>query len=163
MGGGEGLGHDGKGDVFVEADGEGVGGGLGGRLGDSEGRRRGCGLGGLRRGGDGRWDEDWGGCGGLGGELVEFEEELVLGVGDGLGVEGGDLGGGLGLADGALGFGGEEGAVALGVGVALGDGSGDAGGAGFGGRGWSDGRERCCLVRACGGRDGRRDARLPVP
>ena len=47
------------------------------------------------------------------GELVEFEEELVLGLGDGAGVEGCDFCGGFGLTDGSLGFFGEEGAVAL--------------------------------------------------
>ena len=63
--------------------------------------------------------------------LVEFGEQLILRVGDGLGAAGGDLGCGLGLTDGAFGLGGEEGAIALGVGVALGYGGGDAGGAGL--------------------------------
>ena len=62
--------------------------------------------------------------------LVELGEELVLGVGDGLGVESGDLGGGFCLADSGFGLRGKKGAVALGVGVALGDGGGDAGGTG---------------------------------
>jgi hypothetical protein len=72
--------------------------------------------------------------------VVEFFEEVELGFGDGAGVEGGNFGGGFGLADGGLGLGGEEGAVALGVGVAFRDGGGDAGGAGAGGRGDGDGR-----------------------
>ena len=71
--------------------------------------------------------------------MIEFGEELVLGVGDGLGVESGDLGCSFSGADGAFGLLGEEGAVALGVGVALGDGGGDAGGAGVRGGGGSDG------------------------
>ena len=63
------------------------------------------------------------------GPLIEFGEELILCVGDGLSVESGDLGCGFGGADGAFGLLGEEGAVALGVGVALGDSGCDAGGA----------------------------------
>ncbi len=51
---------------------------------------------------------------------------MVLGVGCGLGAASGGLGGGFGGADGVFGLLGEEGAVALGVGVALGDGGGDA-------------------------------------
>jgi hypothetical protein len=64
--------------------------------------------------------------------LVEFGEELVLGVGDGLGVEGCDFGGSFSGADGVFGLLGEEGAVAFRVGVAFGYGCGDAGGAGVG-------------------------------
>src|SRR5216683_1095472 len=64
------------------------------------------------------------GCGGRGrgrqGPLIEIGEELVLGVGDGLGVESGGLGCSLSRADGLFGLLGEEGAVALRVGVALG-------------------------------------------
>ena len=115
-----------------------------------------------REGWDAR-DEDRGRCRGFGGELVEFEEELVLGLGDGAGVEGGDLGGGFGLADGALGFFGEEGAVALGLGVALGDGGGDAGGAGLGGRWLGRSVWERCRRCGCGGRGGRRGARRPAP
>ena len=58
-----------------------------------------------------------------------------MGVGDGLGVEGGYLGCSLSRTDGVFGLLGEEGSVALRVGVAFGDCSGDAGGAGVrGGR-----------------------------
>jgi hypothetical protein len=64
--------------------------------------------------------------------LVEFGEELVLGVGDGLGVEGCDFGGSFSGADGVFGLLGEEGTVAFRVGVAFGYGCGDAGGAGVG-------------------------------
>ena len=60
--------------------------------------------------------------------LFEFEEELGLRVGYGLCVEGGELGV-FGIANGSFGFGGEEGAVALGLGVTFGDGGGDLGGA----------------------------------
>jgi hypothetical protein len=67
------------------------------------------------------------------GILVERVEELLLGCCDGLGVEGGDLGRGLGLLGGALGLGGEDRAIAGGVGVTLGDDGGDAAGAGWGG------------------------------
>jgi hypothetical protein len=70
--------------------------------------------------------------------LIELVEELVLGVGYGLGVDGCDLGCGLCLVDGAFCFGGEEGAVALGVGVSFGDSGGDAGGTDFGWGGWDD-------------------------
>lgn len=82
---------------------------------------------------------------------VEVGEELLLRDSDGLGIDGGDLGGCLGLVDGALGFGGEEGAIGLGVRVALGDGGGDVGGAdarGAGARGLcGDGN---CEVRGGG-------------
>jgi LPS-assembly protein len=92
-------------------------------------RRGGCGwlfrLGwerhGLRGVGDGGF-----GCELLrGGPEFELGEELVLGVGDGFGVAGGNFGRGGGLADGFLGFLSEKGAVAGGVGVAFGDGGGD--------------------------------------
>ena len=63
-----------------------------------------------------------------------------MGCGYGEGVYGRDVGGGFGLADGGLGLGGEEGAVALGVGVTLGYGGGDARGAGA--RRSGDGRGR---------------------
>jgi len=86
----------------------------------------------------------------IGGELVELEEELVLRFGDGVCVEGSDLGGGFGLVNSALGFGGEEGAIAWRVGVPLGDGGSDAGGAGFGRSGRSDGGERGSGTRATG-------------
>ena len=76
------------------------------------------------------------------GELFEFFKEVELGCGDGQGVDGGDVRGGFGLADGGLGFGGEEGAVALGVGVALGYCGGDAGGPGARGSGDGSGRGR---------------------
>ena len=65
--------------------------------------------------------------------MIEFGKKLVLGVGDGLGVEGGNLCGGFGLVDCGFGLGGKEGAVALRMGVALCDGGGDARGAGVGG------------------------------
>ena len=71
---------------------------------------------------------------------VEGFEEVELRGGYGAGGNGGDLGCSFGLADGGLGLGGEEGAVALGVGVALGDGCGDARGASAGRR--VDGRGR---------------------
>ena len=135
VGGGEGFGDQGVGGVFVETDGEGAGDGLGGRLGDGECRSSGRGFG----RGDRSRDEDRGRSGGFVGELVEFEEELVLGLGNGPGVEDCDFCGGFGLTDGSLCFFGEEGAVALGLGVAFGDGGGDLGGAGFGGRRWSYG------------------------
>jgi hypothetical protein len=67
------------------------------------------------------------------GFFMEGIEEQLLGPRDGLGVERGDLGRGLGLLGGALCLGGEEGAVAGGVGIALGDGGGDATGARGGG------------------------------
>lgn len=59
--------------------------------------------------------------------VVEVGQELLLGYGYGVGVDGGDACGGVGLMDGALGFRGEKGTVALRVGVALGNGGGDAG------------------------------------
>jgi hypothetical protein len=71
--------------------------------------------------------------------LIEFGEKLVLSVGDSLRVETGDLGCGLGGTDGVFGLLGEEGTVALRVGVTLGDGGGDAGGAGTWGGGCRDG------------------------
>ena len=80
----------------------------------------------------------WRGGGCFGRELVEFEEELILSFSDGAGAAGCYFGGGLGLVDGALGFCGEEVAIALGVGVALGDRGGDAGGTGFDGDGRGD-------------------------
>ena len=82
--------------------------------------------------------------------LVEFGEQLVLGVGDGLGAAGGDFGGGLGFVDGAFGLGGEEGAVALGVGVALGYSGGDAS-AGFCRSGADDGWDGCGGLRGIAG------------
>ena len=71
--------------------------------------------------------------------MIEVGEELVLGVGDGLRVETSDFGCGFSGTDGVFCLFGEEGAVALRVGVAFGDGCGDAGGAGVGGGGRSDG------------------------
>ncbi len=70
--------------------------------------------------------------------MVEFGEELVLSVGDGLRVESGDLGCSFSRADRVFGLLGEEGAVALRVGVALGDCCGDTGGAGIRGSRWSN-------------------------
>ena len=73
--------------------------------------------------------------------FVQRVEQLLLGLGDGLSVEGGYFGGGAGLLDGAFGFGGQKGAIALGVGVSFGDGGGDARGAGVSGlRGFGAGR-----------------------
>jgi hypothetical protein len=63
--------------------------------------------------------------------LVERFEELLLGCCDGLSVERGDLGRGLGLLGGALGLGGENRAIAGGLCVTLGDGGGNAAGAGW--------------------------------
>ena len=74
-----------------------------------------------------------------------------MGCGHGQGVYGGDVGGGFGLADGGLGLGGEEGAVALGVGVALGYGGGDASGAGARRGGDGSGRWRCGRVSLAAG------------
>ena len=82
--------------------------------------------------------------------MVEFGEELILGVGDGLRVESGDLGCGFSGADGVFGLLGEEGAVALRVGVALGDRGGDAGGAGASGDGCSDGSRAVGALVAAG-------------
>jgi hypothetical protein len=64
-------------------------------------------------------------------EIVLFEgiEKLLLRYGDGLGVERGDLGCGLGLLCGALGLRGKICAIAGRVSVSLGNGGGDAGGA----------------------------------
>ena len=70
--------------------------------------------------------------------MIEFGEKLVLGVGDGLGVETGNFGCSFSGADGVFGLLGEEGAVALRVGVALGDGCGDARGAAVCGGGRND-------------------------
>jgi hypothetical protein len=84
-------------------------------------------------------------------EFIKFIEELVLGGGDGLCVEGGDFGCGFRGADGVFGLLGEEGAVALGVGVTLGDGGGDAGGAGVGGGGCDDRRDRVAGVPGAAG------------
>lgn len=61
--------------------------------------------------------------------MVEVSEELLLRHCDGLGVDGGNLRGGVSLMDGAFGFRGEKGAVGLRVGVALGDSCGDVRGA----------------------------------
>jgi hypothetical protein len=73
--------------------------------------------------------------------FVEFGEEVVLDLGDGLGVAGSDFGcgfglasDGVGLADGTFSLFGQEGAVALGLGVAFRNGSCDAGGSLAGGR-----------------------------
>jgi hypothetical protein len=63
------------------------------------------------------------------GILFEGIKEPLLGLGDGLGVERGDLGCGLGLLGGALGLRGKVRAIAEGVSVSLGYGGGDAGGA----------------------------------
>jgi hypothetical protein len=77
--------------------------------------------------------------------LMEGVEELLLGHGNGLGVEGGDLGRCLGLLGGKLGLRGKIRAIAGGVSVALGDGGGDASGARLGGGGC--GRESECRLR----------------
>jgi len=148
VGGGRiGQGRGGALDLFVETDGEGGGCRFGGtprpRIGtlrQAQGRLWGTRL--FVRGDLLRFR--------IGGELVELEEELVLRFGDGVCVEGSDLGGGFGLVDGALGFSGEEGAITRRVGVALGDGGRDAGGTGFGGSGRSDGGERGSGTRATG-------------
>jgi hypothetical protein len=79
--------------------------------------------------------------------LIEVGEELELGVGDGLGVASCDLGCSLCRAYGVFGLLGEEGAVALGVCVALGDGCGDSRGAGVCGGGLSD---RCGVALVLG-------------
>jgi hypothetical protein len=73
-----------------------------------------------------------------------------LGVGDSLRVESGDLGCGFSGADGVFGLLGEEGAVALRVGVALSDGGGDAGGAGACGGGCDDGGRAVGALVAAG-------------
>jgi hypothetical protein len=85
------------------------------------------------------------------GPLIEFGEELILCVGDGLSVESGDLGCSFRGANGVLGLLGEEGAVALGVGVALGDGGGDAGGASVSRGGWNDGSNGVALMLVTAG------------
>jgi hypothetical protein len=87
------------------------------------------------------------------GILVEGIEQGLLGGGDGLGVEGSDFGRGAGLLDGAFGFGGQKGAVGLGVGIALGHSGGDAGGAGGGGASGlrSGSGLRCAAAAAVGG------------
>ena len=130
IGGGEGLGYGGRRGVkrvdgLEGADGEWDG--CGWRIGDEEGGQR---EGGLLGRGDvlGGW------------QVVEFGEEVVLGVGDGLCGEDGDVDGCFGLTDGVFGFGGEDGAIAGGVSVALGDGGGDACSTGLGGGGDGDGR-----------------------
>jgi hypothetical protein len=64
------------------------------------------------------------------GPLIEFGEELVLGVGGCLGTSSRGLGGGFSGADCVFSLLGEEGAVALGVGVTLGNCCSNAGGAG---------------------------------
>ncbi len=76
--------------------------------------------------------------------MVEISEKLLLRYGDGLGVDGGNLRGGVSLVDGAFGFRGEKGAVGLRVGVALGDGCGDVCGANsrWAGAGLRDAGER---------------------
>jgi len=117
--------RNGVGGIFVEAHGEARAGDLSGarlngRLGGRLGFDRSRGLGRRKR------------------PLVKLGQQLVLGGGDGLGAAGGDFCGGLGLLglpDGAFGLGGQEGAVALGVGVAFGNCGGDAGSAGLCGRG----------------------------
>ena len=70
--------------------------------------------------------------------MIELGEELVLCVGNCLCGGGSDLGGRFGPTDGRFGFGGEEGTVALGVGVAFSYCGGDAGCAGLCGSGRSD-------------------------
>ena len=92
-------------------------GGFGGEAGCACGGRAGFAVeesGGVGRGEWGRGDGD-GALGEIGREVpvVEVGEELLLCDGDGLGVDGGDSGGGIGLMDGAFSLGGEEGAVAL--------------------------------------------------
>lgn len=82
---------------------------------------------------------------GVAGVVVEFGEEVVLDLGEGLGISLGDLGSGFGLSSGFLGFTygasglfGEEVVVGLGMGVALGDCGGDTGTWRCGGVGLSD-------------------------
>ena len=65
--------------------------------------------------------------------LVEGVQQRLLRGGDGLRVERGDLRGGAGLLDGAFGLGGEKGAVAMGVRLALSVRGGDARGTAVGG------------------------------
>ena len=67
--------------------------------------------------------------------FVEFGKEVVLNLGDGLGVASGDFGGGFGLAGDGVGLAdctfclfSEKGAIALGLGVAFCNGGGDTGG-----------------------------------
>jgi hypothetical protein len=59
--------------------------------------------------------------------LIELGEKLVLSVGNCLCGGGSNLSGCFGPTDGGFGFGGEEGTVALGVGVAFSYRGGDAG------------------------------------
>ncbi len=76
--------------------------------------------------------------------MIEISEKLLLRYGDGLGVDGGNLCGGVSLVDGAFGFRGEKRAVGLRVGVALGDSCGDVCGANsrWAGAGLRDAGER---------------------
>jgi hypothetical protein len=83
--------------------------------------------------------------------LIEFCEEFVLSVGDGLGAERRDLGGRLGFANGGLGLCREIGAVTLGVRIALRDSGGDAGGAWVCRDGFGDGRDRVREVLGAAG------------
>lgn len=85
------------------------------------------------------------------GPLIEFGEELILCVGDGLSIESGDLGCSFCGANGVFGLLGEEGAVALGVGVTLGDSGGDAGGASVSRRGRNDGSNGVALMLVTAG------------
>ena len=82
--------------------------------------------------------------------MLEFGEELVLGIGDGLRVESGDLGCSFSGADGVFCLLGEKGAVALRVSVALSDCGGDAGGAGFCGCGFGNGSRTIGALIATG-------------
>ena len=132
--------------VLIHADGIGGGGDLcggktsGRRLRHEDGAVGGHLLGedgGGDGGGLGGWERGFKGDGGDGRvgliPVAEIGEELLLGAGNGAGVDAGDFGGGFGLMEGAGGLFGEDGAVAGGVGVALRDGGGDGGGAGAGG------------------------------
>jgi len=79
----------------------------------------------------------------------------LLGCCDGLGIERGDLGRGLGLLGGALGLGGKDCAIAGGVGVTLCDGGGDAadargGGGRKRGRKCERGLRRSAAAAVCG-------------
>src|SRR6185437_12449822 len=80
--------------------------------------------------------------------LIKLGKQFVLRVGDSLGAAGGDFGGCPGLLNGAFRLGGEEGAIALGLSVALGYSCGDAG-------------SMWLCRRGTGDRRGGGDARLP--
>jgi hypothetical protein len=107
--------RDGAAHVFVETDGK------GGARGVSDAKRGRSGA--IVRCG---YERDLDGTGGreFGSELIEFEEELVLGFYDGPGATSSDLSCGFCLADGTFGFFGQEGTVALRLSVSLRNGGG---------------------------------------